>query len=157
MLTIPDYRLRKVIENVAAIVGMAKAMELAELERKDFSEKTYGLRSALETGIIEKIENVLINGHPEKRLPNISNMSFEKVDGESLLMILDSLGIAVSTGSACSSGSTEPSHVLSAMGITAELVSGSLRFSIGRSNDRDDICRVLEVLPEIVAKLRGVK
>jgi len=143
-------------ENVAAIVGMAEAMKLAELKRKDFSEKTYGLRSALETGIIEKIENVLINGHPEKRLPNISNMSFEKVDGESLLMILDSLGIAVSTGSACSSGSTEPSHVLSAMGITAELASGNLRFSIGRSNDRDDICRVLDVLPEIIAKLRGV-
>ena len=106
--------------------------------------------------IKEKIENVLISGHPEKRLPNISNANFKNTDGESLLMILDSLGIAVSTGSACSSRSTEPSHVLSAMGITTELASGNIRFSIGRSNDRDDILRVLEVLPEIVAKLRGV-
>ena len=143
-------------ENVAAIVGLAKAMELAELERKDFFKRTFALRSVLEAGIKEKIKNALINGHPEKRLPNISNASFKNTDGESLLMILDSLGIAVSTGSACSSGSTEPSHVLSAMGITAELASGNLRFSIGRSNDRDDILRVLEVLPEIVAKLRGV-
>jgi len=143
-------------ENVAAIVGLAKSMELAELERKDFFEKTFGLRSALEAGIKKHIENVAINGHTKKRLPNISNVSFKNTDGESLLMILDSLGIAVSTGSACSSGSTEPSHVLSAMGITSELASGNLRFSFGKSNDRDDICRVLEVLPEIVAKLRGV-
>ncbi len=143
-------------ENVAAIVGLAKAMELAELERKDFIEKTFALRSVLEAGINEKIKNVIVNGHTEKRLPNISNASFKNTDGETLLMILDSLGIAVSAGSACSSGSTEPSHVLSAMGISAELASGNLRFSIGRSNDREDIYRVLEVLPDIVAKLRGV-
>ncbi len=143
-------------ENVAAIVGLAKAMELAELERKDFIEKTFALRSVLEAGINEKIKNVIVNGHTEKRLPNISNASFKNTDGETLLMILDSLGIAVSAGSACSSGSTEPSHVLSAMGISAELASGNLRFSIGRSNDREDIYRVLEVLPDVVAKLRGV-
>ena len=143
-------------ENVAAIVGLAKAMELAELERKDFIEKTFALRSVLEAGIKEQIENVVINGHTEKRLPNISNVSFKNTNGETMLMILDSLGVAVSTGSACSSGSTEPSHVLSAMGISSELASGNLRFSIGRSNDRDDIYQVLEVLPEIVAKLRGV-
>ena len=102
-------------ENVAAIVGLAKAMELAELERKDFFKKTFVLRSVLEAGIREKIENVVINGHTEKRLPNISNVNFKNADGESLLLILDSLGIAVSTGAACLSGSSELSHVLSAM------------------------------------------
>ena len=94
------------------------------------------------------------NGNPESSLPNILNMSFEGVDGESLLLNLDLLGIAVSTGSACTSGATEPSHVLTAMGLSPLLAQGSLRFSFSRENTSDEVDRVLEVLPDVVARLR---
>ncbi len=141
-------------ENVAGIVGLAKAMELAEQERGDFSESMNMLRSMLEKGISERIEEVQFNGHPEKRLPNISNASFKFIDGESLLLSLDMSGIAVSTGSACASGSEEVSHVLTAMGIAPDVARGSLRFSLGRLNDEDDIAYVLEVLPDVVSRLR---
>ena len=141
-------------ENVADIVGLAKAMELADQEREDFSKRMNNLRSMLEKGIQEKIEEVQFNGHPEKRLPNISNVSFKFIDGESLLLSLDMEGIAVSTGSACSSESEESSHVLLAMGTAPDVARGSLRFSLGRLNDADDISYVLDVLPKAVATLR---
>jgi cysteine desulfurase len=95
-----------------------------------------------------------MNGHPELRLPNILNMSFACAEGESLLLALDLRGIAVSTGSACAAGSTEPSHVLRAMGVDSLLAQGSLRFSLGRDNDKDDIDYVLDSLAEIVPRLR---
>lgn len=141
-------------ENVAGIVGLAKAMELAEQERGDFSQSMNMLRSMLEKGISERIEEVQFNGHPKKRLPNISNASFKFIDGESLLLSLDMSGIAVSTGSACASGSEEVSHVLTAMGIAPDVARGSLRFSLGRLNDEDDIAYVLEALPDLVSRLR---
>jgi cysteine desulfurase len=143
-------------ENVAAIVGLAKAMELAEEEREDFSKRMYMLRTMLERGISVNIEDVQFNGHPEKRLPNILNASFKYVDGESLLLSLDMSGIAVSTGSACSAGSDEASHVLTAMGIPPDVARGSLRFSLGRLNDEADMSYVLGILSEVVAKLREV-
>jgi cysteine desulfurase len=141
-------------ENVAVAVGMAKAMELAEQEREDFFRKMIELRSMLEKGIREKIEDVQFNGHPEKRLPNILNASFKFIDGESLLLSLDLEGIAVSTGSACSSESEESSHVLMAMGTAPDVARGSLRFSLGRLNDEEDISHVLDVLPDAIATLR---
>jgi cysteine desulfurase len=143
-------------QNVPAIVGMAMAVELAEKERDEFREKMKDLRFIFEKGIKERIEDVQLNGHPEKRLPNISNVSFRFVEGESLLLSLDTKGIAVSTGSACSSGDSEPSHVLMAMGISPDLAAGSLRISMGRLNEKDDISYVLDVLPDIVEKLREI-
>jgi cysteine desulfurase len=142
-------------ENVPAIVGLAKAMALAEEEREDFSKKMYTLRTLLERGISINIEDVLFNGHPEKRLPNILNASFKYVDGESILLSLDMSGVYVSTGSACSENSDEVSHVLTAMGIAPDVARGSLRFSLGRSNTEEDISYVLEVLSEVVTRLRG--
>ena len=141
-------------ENVAGIVGLAKAVELAEEEREDFSKRMYMLRTMLERGISVNIEDVQFNGHPEKRLPNILNASFKYVDGESLLLSLDMSGIGVSTGSACSEGSDETSHVLKAMGVPPDVARGSLRFSLGRLNTDEDISYVLEVLSEVVAQLR---
>lgn len=141
-------------ENVAAIVGLAKAMELAEEEREEVFTGMSHLRSMLKRGIDEKIENVQFNGHPEKTLPNILNASFKFIEGESLQLSLDMNGIAVSTGSACASGSEESSHVLMAMGTAPDVARGSLRFSLGRLNDEDDIAYVLGVLPDVVARLR---
>ena len=141
-------------ENVAAIIGLAKAMELAEAERDDFYATMHHLRSILETGIREKVKGIRFNGHTEKRLPNVSNISFHSVDGESLLLVLDSQKIAVSTGAACSSGSTEVSHVLTAMGLSPELAGGSTRFSLGRLNSEDDIRYVLNVFPSVISGLR---
>ena len=141
-------------ENVAAIIGLTKAMELADAERDDFFATMHRLRSLLETGIREKIKDVRFNGHTDQRLPNISNVSFQSVDGETLLYVLDSQNIAVSTGAACSSGSTDVSHVLTAMGLSPELAGGSLRFSLGRLNDENDIRYVLDVLPDMIDGLR---
>ncbi len=143
-------------ENVAAMVGLAKAMDLAEQEREDFFMEMNKLRLMLKKGITEKVEDVQFNGHPEKGLPNILNVSFKFIEGESLLLSLDTKGIAVSTGSACSSGSPESSHVLTAMGPSPEEAMGNLRISLGRLNDEDDITYVLEVLPDVVSKLREI-
>jgi cysteine desulfurase len=141
-------------ENVPAIMGLSKAIALAEEEREDFSKRMYTLRTLLERGISINIEDVLFNGHPEKRLPNILNASFKYVDGESILLSLDMSGVSVSTGSACSENSDEVSHVLTAMGIAPDVARGSLRFSLGRLNTEEDISYVLEVLSEVVARLR---
>jgi cysteine desulfurase len=141
-------------ENIAGVMGLAKAMELAETERDNFFTNMNHLRSLLEAGILEKVKNVQFNGHAEKRLPNVSNISFHSVDGEMLLYVLDGKKIAVSTGAACSSGSTEVSHVLTAMGLSPELAGGSLRFSLGRVNNEDDIRYVLDVLPDVIAGLK---
>lgn len=141
-------------ENVASIIGLTKAMELAGGERNDFFAEMHRLRSILEDGICEKIDRVQINGHKQERLPNLTNISFHAVDGEALLYILDSKGVAVSTSAACSSGSTGVSHVLAAMGLSSETAGGSIRFSMGRLNREDDIHHVLTLLPDIIARLR---
>jgi cysteine desulfurase len=141
-------------ENLAGVVGLAKAIELADGERAAFTESVAGLRSNLEKGIRAKISEMRVNGHATQSLPNILNVSFKKVDGESLLLVLDSKNIAVSTGSACSSGSAGQSHVLTAMGIGDEWAGGSIRFSLGRGNSAKEISRVLEILPGVVEGLR---
>ena len=141
-------------ENVPGIVGLGKASEIAMEEFEEEERRVKKLRDRLEKGLMEKIDDVIINGHPERRLPSTLNLSVKYVEGESILLQLNHNGIAASSGSACTSGSFEPSHVLTSMGIPPETAHGSLRFSVGRSNTENDIDKVIEVLPPIVEKLR---
>jgi cysteine desulfurase len=145
-------------ENVAGIVGLGKACEIIrediECSIQDTGIKK--LRDGLYNEILKRISGVRLNGHPEKRLSNTLNLSFEGIEGESLVMNLDIEGIAVSTGSACSEGNVEPSHVLLAMGLSKELAVSSLRFSLGRFTEKGDIDRVIEVLPGIVERIKTV-
>ncbi len=142
-------------ENVAGIVGMGKAIELATANIEAHNEKLRKMRARLMAGILE-IPYCRLNGHPEKRLPGNLNFSFEYIEGESLLLMLDQMGICCSTGSACSSGSSEPSHVLRAIGIPPKTAQGTLRLTLGDANSEEDIDYVLEVLPEVVGKLRAI-
>jgi len=151
-----EYGLRAGTENVPYIVGLGKACEIA---RRDFNQRIshlQNLRDRLEQGIKARIPQVVLNGHPTQRLPNTLNMSFLDVEGESLLLNLDLEGIAVSSGSACTSGSVEPSHVLLAMGIPPEIAQSAIRFSLGWSNTEAEIDYVLEVLPRLVQRLRAI-
>jgi len=141
-------------ENVPGIVGLGKASEIAMEEFEEEEKRVKELRDRLEKGLMEKIDDVIINGHPERRLPSTLNLCVKYVEGESILLQLNHNGIAASSGSACTSGSFEPSHVLTSMGIPPEVAHGSLRFSVGRSNTEKDIDKVIEVLPPIVEKLR---
>jgi cysteine desulfurase len=140
--------------NVPGIIGLGKAAEIAIEEMEEEMKKVKYLRDKLERGIIEKIPEVVINGHPENRLYNTLNLCVKYVEGESILLNLDFEKIYASSGSACTSGSLEPSHVLLAIGIPPEIAHGSLRFSLGKYNEEKDVDRVLEVLPGIVEKLR---
>jgi cysteine desulfurase len=114
------------------------------------------LRDRLETGILEAVPGTAVNGARDRRVPNTTNISFDRIEAESLLIALDLEGVAVSTGSACSSGTLEPSHVLRAMGFPAHRTQNSLRFSLGMFSSEDEVDRVVSVLPAIVAKLRGL-
>lgn len=143
-------------ENVAGIVGMGKAAEIAVRDMDKEIEHLKTLKTRLEKGMLEKVPHVMINGHLEKRLPNTANISFEFVEGESLLLNLDMKGIAASSGSACTSGSLEPSHVLVSMGISHELSHGSVRFSLGKSNTIEEIDYLLEIMPPIVERMRSM-
>jgi cysteine desulfurase len=143
-------------ENVPAIVGFGKAVEIANQDMDIEAKRLISLRETLIKGLMSRIEHIRLNGHPTRRLPNNVNVSVEFVEGESMLLNLDLEGIAASTGSACSSSSLEPSYVLLAMGLLHELAHGSLRFSLGRESTEEDIARVLEVLPRIIAKLRAM-
>ncbi len=141
-------------ENVPAIVGLGKAAELVADRMEEKMRKLTELRDRLHKGILDKIDHVHLNGHPTLRLPNTLNLSFAFVEGESLLLNLDLKGIAVSTGSACTSGTLDPSHVLMAMRIDPALTHGSLRFSLGAGNTEKDIDTTIECLVEIVERLR---
>lgn len=149
-----ERRRRAGTENVPGIVGFAKAVEIAMAEREEKVERLEELRKYLVAGVLERIEEVSYNGHSEKRLPGNANFSFKYIEGESVVLQLDMVGIAVSSGSACASASLEPSHVLLAMGLTAEDAHGSLRVTMGRSNTKEEVDYFLEVLPEVVGKLR---
>jgi cysteine desulfurase len=142
--------------NVPGIVAFGKAMELAKEEMSREIEQLTLLRDRLIKGIIDKIEYTRLNGHPSVRLPNNVNVSISYVEGESMLLNLDMEGIACSTGSACTSSSLEPSHVLAAIGLSHELAHGSLRFTLGRWTSEEDIDYVLKRLPDIVRKLRAM-
>jgi cysteine desulfurase len=137
-------------------VGFGRAVELAWQAMGKETERLVYLRDKLIKGLLERIDHIRLNGHPGRRLPNNVNVSVDFVEGESMLLNLDLEGICVSTGSACSSSSLEPSHVLLALGLSPEQAHGSLRFTLGRENTEEDIERVLEVLPPIVAKLRAM-
>lgn len=143
-------------ENVPAIVGLGKAAELAGQEMIKETERLAYLRDKLIKGLEKKIDRICLNGHPTKRLPNNVNVSVDFVEGESMILNLDLEGICASTGSACSSASLAPSHVLLASGLSPEQAHGSLRFTLGRENTEADMERVLETLPGIVAKLRAM-
>ncbi len=143
-------------ENVAGIVALGKACELALNEMEQESLRVSSLRDRLQEGLQERIPEVQVNGNSSQRLPGTLNISFRAIGGEPLLINLDLAGVAVSTGSACASGNTDPSHVLLAMGIPKELSEGSLRFSLGYANTQEDVDHVVEVLPNIVAHLRAI-
>ncbi len=151
-----EFGLRSGTENVPGIVGIGKALDIAQGMRKEESERVAKLRDRLIRGIQKTIPKTILNGHPKTRLPNNANISFLDVEGESLLLYLNKKGIYASTGSACSSESLDPSHVILALGQPHEVAHGSIRFSLGRKTSAKDIDYVLKVLPEIVRRLRAL-
>ena len=143
-------------ENTIGIVGLGKAIEMRSIEMKDEEKRMLEMKKALKKGIEEKIPDVHFNGHPTECLPNTLNVSFDGAEGESILLALDLEGIAVSTGSACASGSLDPSHVLLATGLPVELAHDSVRVSLGRENTMKDVKYFLEVLPKVMQKIRDI-
>lgn len=151
-----ERRKRAGTENVPGIVGMGKAIELATAELEDNAAKMKVLRDRLIFGIPARIPDVKLNGHPTERLPNNVNFSIRFIEGESILLMLDLNGIAASSGSACTSGSLDPSHVLLAMGLSHEVAHGSLRLTLSEFTTPEEIDYVLDTLPPIVEKLRAM-
>jgi cysteine desulfurase len=143
-------------ENVAAIAGMGVAAQLAKQKLDTEARRVARLRDRLESGILAGVSGTIVNGAAEPRVPNTTNISFDRVEAESLLIALDLEGVAVSTGSACSSGTLEPSHVLRAMGLSAHRTQNSLRFSLGMFSTEEEVDYVVSVLPRLVDKLRGL-
>ena len=141
-------------ENVPYIVGLAKACELARLGMADEAVKLTALRDRLERGLLAACPNVRVNGDTANRLPNTLNLSFEYIEGEAIAYHLSDLGICISTGSACASGSLDPSHVIRAMGVPFTAVHGSVRFSLSRYNTEEEVDYVLEKLPPVIKRLR---
>jgi len=148
--------MRSGTENIPGIVGMGKAAEIAQEEMKAEGRRLSQLRDKLIKGVLDTIERSYLNGHPTKRLPNNANLRFSYIEGESLILSLDMLGIQVSSGSACTSKTLEPSHVLIAIGLAHEEAHGSLVFTMGKQNSEEDVDYVLEVLPGVVKKLRAM-
>ena len=151
-----EKKLRAGTENIAGIVGLGKAAELAVAEMEETTKKLIALRDKLIHGILESIPDSRLNGHPTDRLPGNCNISFSYIEGESLLLLLDALGIAASSGSACTSGSLDPSHVLMAIGLPHEIAHGSLRLTIDRENTEEQVDFILEKLPGLVQRLRDM-
>lgn len=150
-------RLRRAgTENVPGIVGMGLAAELAAKDLQAQTAKLTTLRDRLIEGVLGEIEYVKLTGHPKNRLPNHASFTFDFIEGESMLLSMDMKGIAASSGSACTSGSLEPSHVLLAMGIPHETAHGSIRLTLGRDNTMEDVDYFLEVMPPIVKRLRAM-
>ncbi|HEY3298843.1 MAG TPA: cysteine desulfurase NifS [Armatimonadota bacterium] len=143
-------------ENVPGIIGMAKALEISQQDIDERAARECELRDYLVNGLMASIEGIRLNGHPTNRLPNNVNIAVQYVEGESMLLTLDLKGIAASSGSACSSGALEPSHVLRAIGLPVEIAHGSLRFSLGRQTTEEDLDYVIESLPPIVERLRAM-
>ncbi len=143
-------------ENVAGIVGLATALKLAQEHRDENNRKLIALRDRLIEGLLSSIPDTQLTGHPKERLPNSASFTINYVEGEGLLLGLDMMGIAASSGSACTSASLEPSHVLLAMGIPPEVAHGSLRLTLGHENSEEDVDYLLSVLPGIVERLRSM-
>jgi cysteine desulfurase len=151
-----ERRRRAGTENIAGIVGFASALRLAEERRASYVAHTSALRDRLIDGILARIPHSAVNGSREYRLPNNANIGFAHVEGESILMLLDQHGICASSGSACSSGSLDPSHVLLALGCSADWANGSVRFTLGKDSTVEQIDRVIELLPAMIERLRAV-
>ena len=143
-------------ENVPYIIGLAKACELARLGMADEAKKLTALRDRLEAGILASCPNVRVNGDKAHRLPNTLNVSFEYIEGEAIAYRLSDIGICISTGSACASGSLDPSHVIRAMGVPFTAIHGSVRLSLSRYSTDDEVDYVLEKLPPIIKGLRDL-
>lgn len=143
-------------ENIPYIVGLGEACELAARHLEEENNRVRFLRDKLEQGLLERIPDTLVNGDREHRLPNTVSLSFEYVEGESILLMLSNLGICASSGSACTSGSLEPSHVLRAMGVPFTAAHGSIRFSLSTYNTEEDIDYILEQLPPVIERLRDI-
>jgi cysteine desulfurase len=143
-------------ENVPYIIGLGKASELAKAHLEEENTRVRALRDYLETKILEKIPNTLLNGDRKNRLPNTLSVSFEFIEGESILLLLSDLGICASSGSACTSGSLEPSHVLRAMGVPFTAAHGSIRFSLSVYNTKEEMDYIIEHLPPIIQRLRDI-
>ena len=151
-----ERRRRAGTENVAAIAGLGAAARVARARLEAGLDDVAALRDRLEAGILAEVPGADVNGDPARRVPNTTNISFDGVEAESLLIALDIEGVAVSTGSACSSGTLEPSHVLRAMGLSARRTQNSIRFSLGLGNSAEQIDRVVEIMPRVVDKLRAL-
>jgi len=149
-----ERKLRAGTVNVPGIVGFGRAAELVMQSLPDNIVHLTKLAKNLKDGILESIPNTRLTGHPEKRIPGSVSVCFDYVEGESILLMLDSYGIMASSGSACTSGSLEPSHVLLAIGLPPETAHGSLRLTLGKDNTQEDVDFVLEVLPSIIKNLR---
>ncbi len=143
-------------ENVPGIVGMAEAFRLACQERETTAARCVAMRDRIIEGLQDRVERAHLNGHPVERLPNNVNISFEAVEGEPILLGLDFAGISASSGSACSSASLEPSHVLLAIGLAAELAQGSVRITLGKDNTDEEVDYMLSVIPDLVNRLRAM-
>jgi len=143
-------------ENVPYIIGLGKACEMAQKHLNEENTKVKTLRDYLEAKLLEKIPNTLVNGDRKNRLPNTTNLSFEYVEGESILLLLSDLGICASSGSACTSGSLEPSHVLRAMGVPFTAAHGSIRFSLSIYSTKEEMDHIIEHLPPIIQRLRDI-
>lgn len=151
-----ERRRRPGTENVAGIVGLGKAIELATERMYADAERLSKYRDRIFKEVMEKIPNTILTGHPKDRLPNHVSFCFRFIEGESMLLMLDMKGIAISSGSACTSGSLEPSHVLTAIGLSKEVAHGSLRLTMGKDNTEEDVEYFLEVLPPIIERLRAM-
>jgi cysteine desulfurase len=148
--------LRAGTENVAAIVGMAEALRIAEDERPSRNLHDAALRDRLIAGMLASVPGASLTGHPTDRLPNSASFVFEETDGESILMDLDPFDICASSGSACTSGTLEVSHVLTALGLSDELARGSVRLTTGRATSAEGVEHLLEVMPDVVARVRSI-
>ena len=143
-------------ENVASIIGLGKACELAGLRMEEENTRVKSMRDKLEQGLLDRIPHSMLNGHKTQRLPNTTSVSFEFVEGEAILLHLDRFGICASSGSACTSGSLEPSHVLRAMGVPFTAAHGSIRFSLSVYNSEDEVDFILEKMPPVIENLRDL-
>jgi len=151
-----EHNRRGGTESVPLVVALGQAAELARKRLRDEPTRIRALRDRLERGILASTPGAILNGHPTERLPNTTNISFEFVEGEAILLMLDQHGICASSGSACTSGSLEPSHVMRAMGVPFTAAHGSIRFSLSPYNTEEEIEKVLEVLPPIIRRLREI-
>jgi cysteine desulfurase len=151
-----ERRRRAGTENIPYIVGIAAALKLAHEGRESENQRLIALRDRLIQGVLDRVPDAQLTGHPTNRLPNSASFVFKYIEGEGILLNLDMLGVCGSSGSACTSASLEPSHVLAAMGFPPEIAHGSLRLTLGKGSTAEDVTFVIEHLPGIVRKLREI-